>query len=457
MKLLRLGATGFFVVCIAEPSGAEHCKHDWHRAWHHKTRDVAHEVLAANDGWASVEPGTSGGSLAPPEQVYAVSTRAELIAALNNGVATPTSPSVPSTLPKLIYVDGVIDFNVDDANQPLGCEDYYQNGYTPEAFQAAFDPAVWGRIAPTGPLEAARVASQQAQQARIRIRPGSNTTIVGVGKKSALRGVWLDIRGTTTVNASNIIIRNLTFQDTFDCFPQWAPTDGALGAWNAQYDSISLRNTDHVWVDHNTFRDRDTRDELQPDVFGVLYQVHDGELDITNASDLVTVSFNRFFDHDKVMLIGSSDSAAADRGKLRVTLHHNWFRNTGQRTPRVRFGQVDIYNNYYDIAEDPGFGYIWGVGVESAIYAENNFFAVDPSITPDLFIDRFNGTAVFETGTFVNGNRRRHAVDLVAAWNALNDPDLVEEVGWTPALRTRLTPTHRVRSKVRREAGPFHW
>jgi pectate lyase len=189
----------------------------------------------------------------------------------------------------------------------------------------------------------------------------------------------------------------------------------------------------------------------------VLYQVHDGELDITNASDLVTVSFNRFFDHDKVMLIGSSDSAAADRGKLRVTLHHNWFRNTGQRTPRVRFGQVDIYNNYYDIGADPGFGYIWGAGIESAIFAENNFFSVDPSITPDLFIDRFNGTALFEVASLVNGTRRRHEFDLVAAWNAVNDPDLIEEVGWIPALRTRLTPTHRVRTKVRRGAGPFHW
>ena len=49
------------------------------------------------------------------------------------------------------------------------------------------------------------------------------------------------------------IIRNITFQDTFDCFPAWDPTDGELGSWNALYDSISLRYTDHVWVDHNTF------------------------------------------------------------------------------------------------------------------------------------------------------------------------------------------------------------
>jgi pectate lyase len=303
-----LGSSLLITVSAAAGGGRVHHAH-WFRA-----ACLAHDVLAPNDGWASLEPGTSGGSAAVPEQVYVVTTRAELIAALNNGVASAVSPSTPSAEPKVIYVKGTLDFNVDDANQPLQCANYYTNGYTPEAFNAAFDPAVWGRTNPTGPLEVARVASQQAQQARVRIRVGSNTTIVGVGERATLRGVWLDIRGTATQNVSNIILRNLTFEDTFDCFPAWAPTDGALGSWNAAYDSVSLRNADHVWIDHNSFRDRSTRDELQPDVFGVLFQGHDGLLDITNASDLVTVSYNRFWDHDKVTLIGSSDSAAADRG-----------------------------------------------------------------------------------------------------------------------------------------------
>ncbi len=52
-------------------------------------------------------------------------------------------------------------------------------------------------------------------------------------------------------------------------------------------------------------------DEDARHYFGVLYQLHDGLLDITNASDLVTVSWNRFLNHDKVMLIGSSDSATS--------------------------------------------------------------------------------------------------------------------------------------------------
>jgi len=233
-----------------------------------------------------------------------VTNRRDLVAALNDGLYPPPS-SIPSNVPKIIYVDGTIDANVDDDNVPLSCEDYYRNGYTIEAFLATYDPAVWGRVNPSGPLEAARLASQAAQQARVRIRVGSNTTIVGLDKKATLRGVWLDVRGTANVAGSrtNIIIRNLTFRDTYDCFPQWSPNDGALGNWNALYDSIALRDSDHVWIDHNAFEDVDTADETLPVYFGRIFQVHDGQLDITNASDLVTVSWNEFRDHDKVMLI----------------------------------------------------------------------------------------------------------------------------------------------------------
>lgn len=453
---ILLLATASVVGCSGEPSEPveslattlESCEH----------ADPGLETLAANDGWASEGAGTTGGALATPEQIYVVRTRAEFIAALNNGVFSSTSPSNPSTLPKIIYVDGTIDFNVDDLDAPLTCVDYYRNEYTLEAFLDFYDPeGTWGRVPPSGTLEAARVASQAVQQGRVRIRVGSNTTIVGLGKHARLRGIWLDIRGSTTVNATNIIVRNLTFQDTADCFPAWAPTDGALGAWNSLYDSISLRNVDHVWVANNVFEDRETADEDQPTYFGVHYQVHDGALDITNASDFVTVSFNRFRNHDKVMLIGSSDSATADRGKLRVTLHHNLFDHVGQRAPRVRFGQVHVYNNYYKVERNPTYGYSWGVGIESAIYAENNFFKTDKTVTVDQFIERLNGTAIYESGTYLNGTPPKNLVDVVLAWNGVNDPDLTEEVGWTPTLSLEVQDTGRVPSTVQSQAGPFDW
>ena len=420
-------------------------------------RDLGRETLAANDGWAAMSTGTTGGSNAVASQVYTVHNRRELVAALNNGVYPP--PSTPSNVPKIIYVDGTIDANVDDNNQPLTCDNYARNGYTLEAYLAAYDPAVWGRVLPSGPLEAARVASAAAQQARVRIRVSSNTTIVGVGKNSVVRGAWFDIRGTAGVanSRSNIIIRNITFQDTFDCFPQWDPTDGSLGNWNSAYDSISLRDSDHVWIDHNTFEDKETVDSSLPLYFGRLFQVHDGEVDITNASDLVTVSYNRFLDHDKVMLIGSSDSATADRNKLRVTLHHNLFDGVGRRGPRVRFGKVHVFNNYYRPKHLESYQYSLGVGRESAIYAENNFFRTDADITPDRFISRLSGTAINIERSLVNAASQNHEVDVLGAYNEVNNPDLSSNVGWTPTLFIEVEPTFKVPSAVESRSGPFNW
>ena len=37
-------------------------------------------------------------------------------------------------------------------------------------------------------------------------------------------------------------------------------------------------------------------DSTLPTFFGAKYQIHDGLVDITNASDRVTVSWNRFLD-----------------------------------------------------------------------------------------------------------------------------------------------------------------
>ena len=422
-------------------------------------RDLGREILEPTNGFAASGAGVTGGSAAVPEQVYVVTNRAELIAALNNGVSSAVSPANPSNEPKIIYVKGTIDANVDDNNNPLSCADYNRNGYTMESFLATYDPAVFGRVPPTGPVEQARVASMQAQQARVRIRPGSNTTIVGMGRDATIRGAWFDIRGTANVpnSRTNIIIRNITFQDVVDCFPQWAPTDGALGSWNSLYDAISLRDANNVWVDHNTFEDRTSRDETLPLAFGVLFQVHDGLLDITNASNLVTVSWNRFRNHDKMMLIGSSDTAAADRGKLNVTLHHNWFEGIGQRAPRVRFGQVHLYNNLYHVRGSNKYQYSFGVGVESQIYAEANFFVTDRDITPDMFIGRFNGTALTTTGNLVVGARVRNPVDLVGAYNAVNDPDLGVDVGFLPTLNFQLLPALTTPVLVPLFSGPFLW
>jgi pectate lyase len=424
------------ILLLAPGASAVAASGDGHTSW-------IRERLAANDGWASFSTGTTGGSNAAPQNVRTVSTRAQLNAALSELGATP----------KIIQIRGTIDANVDANNRPLSCADYQRNGFTLEQYLATYDPAVWGRTTrPSGPVEDARLASQRAQADSISIRIPSNTTLVGLGHNARLIGAQVRLD-----QVDNVIIRNITFVDAFDCFPAWDPTDGSLGNWNSQYDNIALRGSTHVWVDHNAFNDGNRPDSAQPIYFGRPFQVHDGALDITNASDLVTVSWNRFEDHDKVMLIGSSDSgntAANDRGKLRVTIHHNVFDNLGQRVPRVRFGMVHVYNNYYTIKNVDTHVYSWGVGIESQIYAENNFFRTPRGFPVAELIQRFNGTMIHAEGTLINGFAPSNRVDVVAAYNAATDPDLVPSVNWEPTLHLRVHATAAVPALVEIFAGP---
>lgn len=131
----------------------------------------------------------------------------------------------------------------------------------------------------------------------------------------------------------NIIIRNLIFEG-----PGAYDTDG--------WDNATLDDSQNVWVDHCEFRD------------GV-----DGNLDIKNKSDYISVTYTKFTylkapkaggpggsdDHRYSDLIGSSDSATADRGTFRITFARCWWASgCRERMPRVRFGKVQIINSYFN-------------------------------------------------------------------------------------------------------------
>lgn len=75
------------------------------------------------------------------------------------------------------------------------------------------------------------------------------------------------------------------------------------------------------------------------------------------------------FSHHKTILVGHSDSnAAQDTDKLKVTFTYNWFQETEQRNPRVRFDEVPVRNNLYtDISS-------YGIGVSAQVIAEENVF-----------------------------------------------------------------------------------
>ncbi|MGC3000851.1 pectate lyase family protein [Streptomyces sp. G35A] len=149
---------------------------------------------------------------------------------------------------------------------------------------------------------------------------GSNTTVLGVGSSSGFTGGGLRLK-----EVSNVVVRNLNISK-----PR-KPSDG-----------ITVQESTRVWIDHNSFSaDRDHDKDY-----------YDGLLDITHASDNVTVSWNTFKDHFKGSLVGHSDSnAGEDTGHLKVTYHHNHFSNVFSRIPSLRFGTGHVYNNYVEGAD----------------------------------------------------------------------------------------------------------
>ncbi|MEV7114452.1 pectate lyase family protein [Streptomyces anulatus] len=403
----------------------------------HPGPGVERAVLPAGDGWAAAEGSTTGGANATPEHVYTVTNRAELIAAFAEA----------GDAPKIVRISGTVHGNSDASGTPIGCEQYRTGGYTLEKYLAAYDPEVWGRDAvPSGPPEEARVASAKLQAAAVNIKVPSNTTLVGVGKNPKIIGASLQVR-----DVSNVIIRNIAFEDTYDCFPQWDPTDGAEGAWNSEYDNLVVHGSRHVWVDHNTFSDGGRPDADQPHYFGQVYQQHDGLFDIVRGADLVTVSWNVLKDHDKTMLIGNSDGAGAtDRGKLRVTLHHNLFKNVKERAPRVRFGQVDSYNNHFVATRGSAYGYTYGIGAESRLVAEHNAFTLTPEVDRATILKKWSESSLTAKNNYVDGRK----TDLVAVHNAgVPGEHLTEGAGWTPRLRTTVHHPLVVPVLVALEAG----
>ncbi|WP_037824147.1 MULTISPECIES: pectate lyase family protein [unclassified Streptomyces] len=396
------------------------------------------QVLPAKDGWAAYGTGTTGGAAADSAHVYTVTTWEQFKAALADG----------GSAPKIVRVKGTVD-----ADGP-GCASFAVPGYDFAAYLKTYDPAVWGRSTnldgePDGSPEGLRRASAARQDAFIKADVPANTTIVGIGRNAGFQGASLQIKGV-----DNVIVRNLRFESPLDCFPQWDPTDTADGNWNSEYDSAVIHGSTHVWMDHDTFTDGDHPDSTLPSYYGRIHQQHDGELDIVKGADYVTASWNVFEDHDKTILIGNSDSAstaAVDRGHLKVTFHHNLFRNLVERAPRVRFGQVDSYNNHF-VAGD-GYSYSYGIGMESQLVAEHNAFTLPAGVGAGSILKKWKEAPVTAADNHVNGV----PTDLVAVHNAQVPGEILQSgAGWTPVLRTRVDRPQAVPDLVDHRAGAGH-
>jgi len=195
-----------------------------------------------------------------------------------------------------------------------------------------------------------------------------NKTIKGAGS-----GVKLNFG--FNLKGNNIIIQNLDMMN------------GGFNDGDSEgLDCISATGVQNLWVDHCT-----------------LHEAMDGLIDPTKGARFVTISNNYIYHQKTGILIGASDSdsaaesaqASSDKSQWHytVTMYNNYIDGNYERSPRVRYGAVHMFNNY--IANCPT--YAVGKGVKCNIYSENNYF--------------FNTTEVWH------------------AWDSSSKPGYIEDVG----------------------------
>lgn len=197
---------------------------------------------------------------------------------------------------------------------------------------------------------------------RISFQDQSGKTIFGL-PGSKLVSTDQSSSGSGIFNAKrldNVIFQNLVFEG-----PGAYDTDGN--------DNMTIDDSRNIWVDHCEFRDGT-----------------DGNLDIKNKSDFISVTWTTFKylkapvaggsggsdDHRYSNLFGSSKSATGDRGKLRITMQYcHWGEGVVERMPRVRYGKIHMVNNLFDSDESK---YCVRMGYEADVRLEGNVFENQP-------------------------------------------------------------------------------
>lgn len=222
--------------------------------------------------------------------------------------------------------------------------------------------------------------------------------------------------------SSNIIIRNLTFDEL------WEWDEATLGDYDRNdWDYISLENgTRKVWIDHCTFG-----------------KAYDGVVDAKGGSSGITISWSTFLGDDaspgswvsqqiealdrlpakypkyshllqsgltkediiaiaagqkKGHLIGASEFAS-DNGDLELTLHHNYYKDMMDRIPRLRAGNAHVYNIVVDNSDSRAAskritdemaaaiaeaGFHFGVTSNGAISTEDGALLMENSVMTDV-------------------------------------------------------------------------
>lgn len=239
-----------------------------------------------------------------------------------------------------------------------------------------------------------RVVYVQGELTPGAIDVGSNKTIIGCSSGAHVQGSISIGSGS-----SNVIMRNLAISGygVGNCSKD--PAFDAGEGCSSGSDAVGVNgDAHHVWVDHCSVKDGT-----------------DGNLDITNDANFVTVSWTKFSYTPRTDDVGSDSTGASGHRfsnlvggtdseptgwpgtrPLNVTWHHNWWAdNVVERQPRVRYGRNHLFNNYYNSSAS---NYCVRAGIEASILLQANAF--DGVDSPHQFNNDSNEeTAFIELGT----------------------------------------------------------
>ncbi len=212
--------------------------------------------------------------------------------------AAAHAPASPRYLPSADVGAGLTGFGVGTTGGDLGAVYWVTTladaGPGSLRYGATLPQPLWIRFAVSGTI---------ALKSKLSI--ASNKTLDGRGAAVTITTMVVRISGV-----SNVIVENLRFLD--------AKSDPNANGLRV------MAGSKHVWVDHCDFAA--TSDEV---------------MSVTQGSTDVTLSWNRFHDNDKGVLVSALSSGLPEQ----VTMHHNFFYATYQRNPLVNLADVHAYNN----------------------------------------------------------------------------------------------------------------
>lgn len=347
--------------------------------------------------------------------VVTVTTRKELMNAIKNENS-------------LIYIDGMIDMSDEGSGSKLPAEgasniavssvmdswiaSKTSNAYTTygawvEAYAAVCEKSTDDKkVGNSGNSSLCSMVwtLNNAWKSVIQLNLKSNTTIIGLGNNSGIRGGTISISGI-----KNVVIRNLTLVDSIDMFPHHEKNDG----FNAQFDCITIQgsNTANIWIDHCTMKDTLVMQHVQSGT-KEKWQNYDGLCDIKGDGKGITVSNCHMYHHDKTMLVGSDDDEG-DNTVRKLSIINNHFDTCVQRLPMARNSQFHVLNNWYtfDTTQEVGDGkkkgdYCIGARKGALIYSEANYFDSNMQYSIRGNESTASTAKVYDTGSVDNNTKK---------------------------------------------------